>query len=438
MSFRNFISEQFILPLSDLITGNSVAKYLHFLEKSNTWTPEQIVGFQNEKLRALIKHAVEHVPYYRDLFKQLGLKAEDIQTKTDLCKIPIVDKSIMRKEGTKRFTADNIDEKQMMLCRSSGSTGEPFSFYVSKEAYSFNLAAKLQAWYKAGYRLGDKYVKIGVGNGRTTKIKKIQDRVNNCELIPYFALNDNDLDRILGKIECFKPLYIRSYPSPLYSLAMRKIVKKDCFAYCPQIVFTTGSTLPASYREVIEKAFGCRVIDSYSCEGCPNVSQEESDYYRVCREYGIVEVVNNKESNGCALVGRSVVTDFWNYAHPFIRYDTQDLVEVSDVENKPFPVAIKRIMGRECQSFCTKSGRLLTEHEFTTMKYSNIVDAYQIVRKKNGGVSIRVVPNVEWSTIKASEFNKYWEKQLEMPVDIEIVPEIPIMKNNKRLTIVDE
>ena len=81
-----------MLPISDWITGQEVAKYLKFMLKSQYWTREQLDAFQNERLRALIAHAYENVPFYHDEMEARGLTPADIQTKEDLVKLPIINK----------------------------------------------------------------------------------------------------------------------------------------------------------------------------------------------------------------------------------------------------------------------------------------------------------------------------------------------------------
>ena len=93
-----------------------------------------MADFQNERFLKLVNHAATNVPFYRDWFLKNGLSVNDFHSIDDIVKLPIVDKPTMRREGIERFTADNISPRQRMVAHSSGSTGEPFAFYVSKEA----------------------------------------------------------------------------------------------------------------------------------------------------------------------------------------------------------------------------------------------------------------------------------------------------------------
>ncbi len=444
MSLRNVFCERIVLPLSDLLKGEKTARYFRFLRNTENWSREQIDAYQNERLRLLVRHSVEHVPYYRDLFQQLNLKSDDIQTKADLKKIPVVTKAIMKAEGTERFTAEGFPKKEMIYERSGGSTGEPLSYYVTKDSSSFNLAAKLHTWYQSGYRLGDRYMKIANGN-RGAFIKRLQDSINNSIFVPFNGASEERLVEILKLIDQKKSLYIRSYPIPLFLLAQYRNAHPE-FHHCPRCIFTTGSTLSEDYRREIEKAFGCKIIDSYSCEGNANVAEcITHSCYHVSEEYGVTEVIDSDGKDIENGIGKVVSTDLWNFAFPFIRYDTQDLVEVDESHcecGNQYKV-IKRIMGRECESFIASNGRFFTVHDFTGFlklfpKVGEAIEAYQVVKKKDGSILLRFVVNSQFTEAMSQEVVQYWTEQLQKPVLLELVPEIPIMENNKRLSIIEE
>lgn len=423
-----FLHEHIILPLSDIVKGEHVHKYLRLLREAEQWGPEQMQTFQQEPLRKLIIYAATEVPFYRDWFHNHNL---DPRTAT-LEQLPIVSKAIMRQEGIERFTAKHFPSQKRIHSRSSGSTGEPFSFYVSKEAYSVNTAAKLRTWYMAGYRLGDCYMKIANG-ARHGKLKKLQDKANNCLYVPFNSMSDDTLKSILDKIENSKPTIIRSYPIPLYLLAQYRNSHPG-YTFSPCHIMTTGSTLSSTYRSEIEKAFGCDIIDSYSCEGTADCYETTvHDGYHITRYYGIIEVLdknNNPVTNG---IGRVVSTDLWNLAHPFIRYDTQDLVEVKDGK-------IQHIMGRECDALVLADGEIFTVHNFSHYFLYDVsgVMAYQIVRHRDRSITFNIVTSSSYTPDTEEEIIDYWQKQLGVPISVTVVDKIPLMKNNKRLTIVEE
>ena len=223
-----FLHEHIILPLSDLLKRESVHKYLKLLREAESWNDEQMKDYQQQRLRQLLVYASHKVPFYRNWFKGSGLIPETVS----LEQLPIVSKSIMRQAGIEQFSAEIFPAKEKNFSRSSGSTGEPFSFYTSKLSESVNTAAKLRTWYQAGYRLGDRYMKIANGV-RHGKFKKLQDKINNCIYVPFYSMDDTVLKKTLDCIEQKRPCFIRSYPIPLYLLAQYRNTHNDEYHHKP-------------------------------------------------------------------------------------------------------------------------------------------------------------------------------------------------------------
>lgn len=427
-----FLHEHIILPLSDLAKGEQVHKYLRLLRQAEQWDETEIKAYQNRKIKELIAYVAKKVPFYQDWFDKNGVDPQSIQSVDALRQLPIVNKAMMRREGIGHFAACGFPVRKRMESRSSGSTGEPFFFYESKLSYSVNMAAKLCTWYKAGYRLGDCYMKIANGT-RQGKMKVLQDRINHCAFVPFYSINDDTLADVLNRIEQSRPKFIRSYPIPLYLLAQYRNTH-DGFSYSPSHVMTTGSTLPEAYRNEIERAFGCDVIDSYSCEGTPNTYETiQHDGYQVCHYYGIIEVLDEYDQPVANGIGRVVSTDLWNYAHPFLRYDTMDLVEVKNGK-------IVKIIGRSSDILSCDNGMVFTVHNFSHffLHEVNSVEAYQIVKHDDKSITFRLVVNNQYNVDAERHVVDFWQQRLGMPVNIELVDEIPLMKNNKRLTIINE
>ena len=446
--FHNWIQENIILPLGDLLTGQQVRKYLRFILKSQNWTREQIDAFQNERLRALIAHAYNHVPYYHDVMVERGLTPADIQTKDDLVKLPIISKEVMRREGIERFTADNVPAKEWIRRSSSGSTGQPFAYYATNLSYSVNLACNLRGWYNFGWRLGDRYVKISQ-NPRKSKLKKLQDYMTGCMYVATADLSDAHMHEIMQEIDRYKPMVIRSYPDPLYIMAQYRLAHQGEFAWSPKVLTTTGNVLRANERETIERAFGCKVFDAYASEGNSNVFEcVTHECYHSSEEYGITEIVDDEGNRINKGAGRVVTTDLWNYAHPFIRYDVQDRIELAD---KPCScgrahLAIKQIWGRDNELLIAPSGRKYTVHHFTVFFESTVspelkdsIDQFQFIQHKDGTTTILLVVNERYDKSVEKFLIDYWSREFGAVVEIKVVDRIPIMGNNKcRFIIVEK
>ncbi|RPH33175.1 hypothetical protein EHM92_08350, partial [bacterium] len=76
--------------------GPPFPRLLDELEASQWYSREQLEELQSRKLQALIRHAYQNVPYYRDLFDRLRLRPDDIKAPADLKKLPVLEKEAVR------------------------------------------------------------------------------------------------------------------------------------------------------------------------------------------------------------------------------------------------------------------------------------------------------------------------------------------------------
>jgi phenylacetate-CoA ligase len=439
----NFIVPKILLQISDIITHQSISAQLKFLIKSQWWTKEQIKDYQNMKLRNLIRHSVQTVPYYHDLFNSLGLKSDDIQSSTDLKKLPILTKAIIKREGIERFKSLVIPGKDMIPASSSGSTGEPLQFYVTKKSESIYKAAQIRGWYWMGYKLGDKYVKLSM-NPRNSRIKNIQDYLNRCLYLSTTQLNTRVFTNGIEKIERFEPKFIRGYPAPLYFLS--QIVEKRNGLKFPGLlaINTTGSTLHNNFRDKIQKIFNVKIYDSYSCEGGTEISQcENLDYYHPAEEYAISEFIeDNFTINDPDKARRHISTDLNNYATPFIRYDTQDYIVLGSETKCPCGrnfLNIKQIKGRDSDILITPSGKYLIVENFVAyFEWVPSVEQLQVYQEKLNLIYIRLVVNKLFNDKIKKEVTDYWQNYIghDVELKIEIVDEIKLTPTGKRRTVV--
>lgn len=443
MALKNFISEDILLRLSDLITGQSISKNLQFLNKSQFWTREQIDEYQNEKLRALIQHSYTNVPFYHELFQDLKLKPEDIKTKNDLVKLPIITKELLRKNKSKHL-ATNLKKRNLFFTSSSGSTGEPFQFYSTNDSESMLKAMAIRPWLWRGYRLGDKYVKVSM-NPRDFLIKKIQDYANNCLYLSSNQLIASEIDRILNKIQKNNPKFIRCYPVPLQFLAKRIRDKNETYHGDNLIAInTTGSTLHDDVRKEIEDTFNVRIFDSYSCEGGAVFAQcPTCESYHPAEEYAISEfIADSITRSDPEKPYRHITTDLHNYASPFIRYDTQDYIVLGNKQacgcGRNY-MNIKRIKGRDSDILRTPSGKLLIVENFVAyFEWIPEVDQIQVIQDKPDEIVIKMIVNSSFTPDTKLKISNYWENYIGSDVNliIEIVDSIKLTPTGKLRTVI--
>ncbi|MBG0860308.1 MAG: phenylacetate--CoA ligase family protein [Bacteroidales bacterium] len=445
MSVWNNVTEKLILPLSDRWLGNSVGRYLKFLLHSQKWSRSELDNYQNLLLLRLLTHSFSTVPYYNNLFESIGIKPSDIKTKSDLIKIPITTKAAIKKNGQDCFTSNSYPRVKTLPASSSGSTGEPLFYRISKEAYSMNIAASLRGWYWMGYRLGDKYVKLSQ-NVRSSWVKRLQDIINRNLYLVSDPLDDDNFLKILASIEKYKPKIIRGYPDPLLFIAQFKKQHPE-YGFIPLAIATTGNTLASETRKQIEDSFNCKIFDAYNCEGNSVVFECPSHTcYHSTEEYGISEVLNENNEPITKGVGRLISTDLHNLAHPFIRYDTQDMVELdgSDCICGRKHIKILRIIGRDNDIIVARNGRKFIVHSFTgffqidSSELNRSIDQFQIIKMKDGTIRLRLIVNNNYNNSVENHIRSYWDRQFDQPIQIELVDKIPLTASGKRRFIINE
>ena len=90
--------------------GLKIEETYNKIKNHEDWSKEQWSTHQDLLLQDLVLHCYENVPYYSQLFDSLNLKPEDIKSKEDLKKLPILTKEIIR-NNTSELIAKNIPKE---------------------------------------------------------------------------------------------------------------------------------------------------------------------------------------------------------------------------------------------------------------------------------------------------------------------------------------
>jgi len=306
-------------------------KCLQELEGSQRWPLDKILEIQNQRLRRLISHAYENVPYYYRLMNERNLKACDINRSVDLVKLPVLTKQLIRRNFND-VTARDFPERETIHACTGGSSGEPFIFHSTREdQYSRGYARSLRArrWY--GYRIGDRSVWF---HNRPPYISLLHEarrvfiRFFERELeFDVHKISTDNIALYAKRLEKFKPNLIHGFPSAIYLLA-QCIEKEGKPGLRPRIIITGGEQLYDYQKELFKTVFKCDTYSSYSSWEMHSIADEcvEHTGFHIAAENAIVEVVDGEGKPVPAGVeGRILITNLHNYAMPLIRYDIGDI-----------------------------------------------------------------------------------------------------------------
>jgi phenylacetate-CoA ligase len=406
------------------------------LLKSQWWSSSDLKLFQDEKLRGLVIHAYNNVPYYNELFKENKLHPKDIHSIEDLPKLPILTKEIIKKNFPHKISARNIKKnKQMLLC-SSGSTGEPLMYSSTRGAYSFKMATNLRGLYWHGFRLGDRHCKFST-NPRQGITKRLQDIITRCKYISSQGVTQEDIVKNVQELIEYKPKMIYGYPSTLSILA-EYIGKNNIKELNPLFINTHGEILFPYMREMIEQNFYCPVYDAYSGEGgAVSFQCDSSEAYHIADEYAITEIVNDGETIIDKGRGEIISTDLWNYATPMIRYNIKDIgiIKKETCNCKKGLSTMHKIEGRDSDMLITPSGKYLIVHFFTGyFEWIHQVDQFQVIQNKTDEIELYIKANNKYSKSIQEKIIKDVQEYIgeDIQLQLKIVDNIPLTKSGKR------
>lgn len=425
----NTFARRVWLPINDIIEGTTISRQLKLFEQSQWWKPEDLQAYQNTRMRSLINHAYTHVPYYHDLFRSLDVSPSDIKTKEDLVKLPVLTKEDIRK-SPERFIAQNIPRTSLMHEATSGSSGKVFGYFMDKNVVSITRSLGLRGWGFAGYCVGDKIATLA-GAALLPKnmpfYKKIRFKFSHNLPLSSYNLNNDRVKEYLQQIQKFNPKYLRGYPSSLAILADYAL-NHGIDTIKPEGVMTTAETLTKSQREILSSAFHCEIFDQFGCFDGGAMAHECDHHrgYHISVERSVHEFLDDEGypvSSGES--GHIILTDLWNYAMPFIRYDAGDMGVPTDRVcpcGRGLPL-LDRITGRTIELIVLPDGKHLPGLLLTDVfEHSNVVGAvldYQIVQERVDKFVINIVRSDQYSPAISDEIQKFFWGHLGEDVEIQ-------------------
>ena len=153
------INKHFIYPLNFWRNRDPRMARLQVLERNQYLPPEQLRDIQFAALQKLLRHAVDTVPYYRDLFAAQNLRPDDIRSVADLVRVPVLTKALMQ-QNLKRMKSTNYSADQLMEDASGGSTGQPTVFFKDWNRQRMRAADQIRHDRWSGWDLGDPFALI--------------------------------------------------------------------------------------------------------------------------------------------------------------------------------------------------------------------------------------------------------------------------------------
>lgn len=383
--------------------GKLLPQLAGFLAQSQYWSPARLADLQWEKLGALLTHARDQVPFYREFFAASQLTVADIVAARDLSPLPVVTRAQLM-ERPEHFRADPPPPGTFQKV-TGGSSGEPLAFLVSGLSDQWRNAVKRRGYAWAGAVNGRHTVLLWGTDIHNPPLKtRLKHKAHlwllRARHVNNFELTEEKLAGLTRLIDRFRPRVIVAFTSSAEILAHYAVDTAWRPAYPLDAVLVGAEKLHDPARRLMEKALGCPVYESYGSREFMLMGMECHLHrgLHVSAENLFLELVRDGRPAAPGESGQVLVTDLHNYAQPFIRYQNGDLAAWAAGEcpcGRGLP-CLERVDGRELDLIRGLDGRPLTGAFFPhLMKEYPAVKLFQAVQEAPGRLELRIVPQGE-------------------------------------------
>ena len=344
---------------------------------------EALEQLQQRKLRRVVRHAAQHVPYYRRLFNGAGVDPESIRLPQDLLRVPVTTKRDLQNAGSGAFS-DFYRPDELVSHRTTGSTGEPMTMRFDRDFERMRRLAFLRALLAAGYRPGERMLMLKPGDpGRAARWTGIQS----------VRFDESPPDLLKG-IAQFRPHVLYGWVTPIRELALH--VRNSCGRVEGlRTVITTAESLDRPTRGLFAATFGADVYDVYGLTEMGTIAWECSRHAGLHLSEDIA-LIDRVESGGESPM---IMTSLELTAMPLIRYQTGDVAGAPDAE----PCAcgrvfhrIPQVSGRMVDCLRLPGGGLLSPYS-VTLALESIpgLARFQVLQEQTGALLVRYESSVE-------------------------------------------
>lgn len=291
---------------------------INFCENSNNTKQ-----FIFERVKNISCYAYQTIPFYQELYTNLGINPNKFSSFEDLKELPVVTKADLQQVPLEFRSNEKI---RKTLVNTGGSSGQPFSFFVEPNSIPHEWAHMHTIWAKLGYRQSD--LKVVFGGRADVKSIVEYDAVRHQFTVDMYKPFDMIADKLLLIFKKYQPKYLHGYPSAIFDFIMW-LNDSNHLLFPLLEKHIKGLFLGLEYpspilRKQVETLLSCYSVSWYGHTERAILAYEKDEQYTYVpfMSYGFPEAIYDEKLNGFELIA----TSYYNRVSPLIRYNTGDLI----------------------------------------------------------------------------------------------------------------
>lgn len=420
-------------------TDEMVLKFREVLKETERFSSSEMEASQRKLLTPLLLHARAHAPFYWDRLDAI-FNGDQIDFER-WHEIPIASRTIVQ-EDEKALHAARVSPHlgKAKASETSGSKGLPLQFLTKElmDVAALAMTDRLYRWWDFdGSKPMINFVppRLKLKNpAQTITDGWCSGHLEGLNIMRHSERDiDGHLDWLLGK----RPIYLVSYPSLYRALAQRALERGIKLNI--ENVITRGWVVSVETWDLCRQAFNAPLIDQYGASEIGQVACQcphRGDYH-INSEGVLVEVLDKiGEPVTPGETGRVVLTAFYNYAMPFIRYEVGDFARVApdDKDCRTKLHRLRRIAGRYRNNFTLRDGRVIFPNP--PMNGFGKFSAYsqiQVVQTDYDELEVRYFPRDGSIQNDEAGLQRWLRQELDADFTVRLVPvsDIPALPSGK-------
>lgn len=406
--------------------------FLQSLAASERARPHDLRLHQAALAERLVRHAYDNVPYYRDRLSCL-FRADGTFDLTRWREIPITTRADALAHRDAMQSPELPDFYGPVIeVETTGSTGQPLriSSNALNKVASVAALARTARWWGldtaqalATIRIFHKDYGAAYPEGREWRgwcFDNLQSRTCDLDMFTPVAQQIEWLLR-------FGAPYLSTPPANAIDLAYAMTPDEARKLGLAAVLFVGETVLPRA-REIVSERLGAKSIAIYSCQEVGYIATQcpVTPHYHAMAENVLVEILRDDGAPAKpGEPGQVVVTGFYNYAMPFIRYALGDVATAGPALcacGRTLPV-IAHIDGRTRHAFVFRDGTRVWPRPFN-LDFAPFVSfrAFQMAQIDHERLEFRYIPEDETHMPDRAGLEAYIRSKLHPSATVTLVP----------------